>query len=66
MRMIIQICTVLNLHGNQDSLILKEIPTLLSASMRGEREMDKRYNFRVTSEKKAHHWNKVDEMWALH
>ena len=47
------ICTVLKLHVNQDSSILKEIPTLLSASMEGEREMGKRYSSRVTSEEKA-------------
>ena len=47
------ICTVLKLHGNQDSSILKEIPTLLFASMEGEREMGKRYSSRVTSEEEA-------------
>ena len=47
------ICTVLKLHGNQDSSVLKEIPTLLSASMEGDRKMSMRHSSRVTSEKKA-------------
>lgn len=41
MKVVIQMHTVLKLHGTQDALILKEIPILLSASMGGEKEMTK-------------------------
>lgn len=44
---------VLKLHRTQDSLILKEIPIVLSFSMEGKKEMDKMHYSRATSEKNA-------------